>query len=191
MIRLAILPLVALSIALALPANAQHAGPHGGHHHPGAAHGGSPAQPYAGLAERRIKALSEEHLAGLLAGRGMALALVAELNGYPGPMHVLEHADALRLSVEQRRVAETLHDRMLAEAQTLGARIVALEEELDGLFATGAADAARLAALTASIGALTGRLREVHLATHIAMREALEQTQLVAYARLRGYAVVR
>jgi hypothetical protein len=59
----------------------------------------------------------------------MALALAAELNGYPGPMHVLEHADALGLSGAQRAVAEDLRTRMLGEARALGARIIALEEE--------------------------------------------------------------
>lgn len=197
MSRSAGLPLAALALGLGLalsePASGQHAGPHRGHHHPPAAghHGGAPTQPYAALTGRRIKALSEDQVADLLDGRGMALALAAELNGYPGPMHVLEHAEALRLSAEQRAVAETLRARMLAEARTLGAQIVALEQALDALFAAAAADAGRLAALTASIGALHGRLRETHLATHIAMRDALDPAQRDAYARLRGYAVAR
>lgn len=182
----------ALALFVALPAAAQHAG-HSGNHRHGTPSGSAPAattaaQPYAGLEGRRIKALSEEDAAGLLAGRGMALALAAELNGYPGPMHVLEHADALGLSTAQRATAEGLRNRMLDEARALGARIVALEEELDRLFAEGIADTGRLAALTASLGALNGRLREVHLATHIAMRDALEPEQRAAYDRMRGYA---
>lgn len=52
-------------------------------------------QPYAGLQSRSIKALSDEQLADLRAGRGMGLALLAELNGYPGPLHVIELADPL------------------------------------------------------------------------------------------------
>ena len=46
-------------------------------------------QPYAGLERREVKALSDQQLADLRAGRGMSLALPAELNGYPGPVHVL------------------------------------------------------------------------------------------------------
>ncbi|MCW8087584.1 Spy/CpxP family protein refolding chaperone [Sabulicella glaciei] len=188
--RSAILPTAALALLLALPAAAQHPGPHAGQHR--AQHGHTQtAQPYAGLDGRRIKALSEEDVAGLLAGRGMSLALAAELNGYPGPMHVLVHADALGLTGRQRATAEGLREHMAAEAQALGARIVAMEEELDRLFAGGAADTGRLAALTASLGALNGRLREVHLATHIAMRDALDPGQREAYARLRGYAGMR
>jgi hypothetical protein len=48
------------------------------------------AGPYAGMQARPIKALSAEQIADLKAGRGMSLALAAELNGYPGPRHVLE-----------------------------------------------------------------------------------------------------
>jgi hypothetical protein len=53
--------------------------------------------PYAGMQTRSIKALSEKQVADLGAGRGMGLALAAELNGYPGPSHVLELADQLVL----------------------------------------------------------------------------------------------
>ncbi len=44
--------------------------------------------PYAGMQARPIKALSAEQIADLKAGRGLSLALAAELNGYPGPRHV-------------------------------------------------------------------------------------------------------
>jgi Spy/CpxP family protein refolding chaperone len=190
MTRSATLPVAALTFALALPAAAQDAGPQRGHHHHGAM-AGAPMQTYAGLEGRRIKALAEPDRAAFVEGRGMGLALAAELNGYPGPMHVLEHADALRLTSAQRAITEALRDRMLGEARVLGARIVAMEEELDRLFATGAAETASLAALTASIGALNGRLREVHLATHIAMHDALEPEQRATYVQLRGYAGAR
>jgi hypothetical protein len=52
-------------------------------------------QPYAGYEQRPIKALSAQQIADLKAGRGMGLALAAELNGFPGPIHVLELADKL------------------------------------------------------------------------------------------------
>lgn len=187
----AALPAAALALILSLPALAQHAGLHPGHHGQGAGQGDAPPQPYAGLESRRTKALSEVDTAALLEGRGMGLALVAELNGYPGPMHVLENSVALRLTPAQQTTAEALRDRMAGQARTLGARLVALEGELDQSFATGAAEVGSLAALTAAIGVLNGRLREVHLATHIAMRDMLEPEQRAAYARLRGYAVGR
>jgi predicted RNA methylase len=66
--------------------------------------------PYAGMQTRPIKALSEQQVADLGAGRGMGLALAAELNGYPGPSHVLELADKLELSAEQRANMQRLFD---------------------------------------------------------------------------------
>lgn len=57
-------------------------------HHP--RHGHSP---YSGTEARPVKALNEQQVADLRAGRGMGLALAAELTGYPGPSHVLELGD--------------------------------------------------------------------------------------------------
>jgi hypothetical protein len=85
---------VAALVLLATPAGAQH------------------AQPYAGWHERAIRGLSEQQVADLRAGRGMGLALAAELNGYPGPVHVLELAKPLGLSADQRAGIEALYDAM-------------------------------------------------------------------------------
>ena len=57
--------------------------------------------PYVGMQTRSIKARSDQQIADLKAGRGMGLALPAELNGYPGPAHVLELSDQLGLSAER------------------------------------------------------------------------------------------
>lgn len=185
----ALATLVAASIAVPQAAPQHAAGSDGAGH--GIQEAPLPARPYAGLERRRLKALSEEQEADLLAGRGLTLALAAELNGYPGPAHVLELADTLGLTPAQRTAAEALRARVGAEARAIGGRIVALEEELDTLFAGGDADAGRLAALTSALGALGGRLREAHLTAHIAMRAELEPAQRDAYARLRGYAAAR
>src|ERR1700752_4287969 len=87
--------------------------------------------PYAGMQTRPIKALSEQQLADLGAGRGMGLALAAELNGYPGPAHVLELADRLELSADQRVRVQALFDAMTAEAVPLGAKLIEQETDLD------------------------------------------------------------
>jgi hypothetical protein len=92
-------------------------------------------QPYAGLEERPIKALSEQQTADLRAGRGMGLALAGELNGYPGPVHVLELADALGLSDQQRAKVQDLFAAMKAEAIPLGETLIAQEAGLDKQFA--------------------------------------------------------
>jgi len=87
--------------------------------------------PYAGMQTRGIKALSDSQIGDLQAGRGMSLALAAELNGYPGPLHVLELADKLGLSAEQRGKVQQLFDSMKAEAVSLGAKLIEQEAELD------------------------------------------------------------
>src|SRR5262249_37564784 len=109
-------------------------------------------QPYAGLKGRAIKSLSEQQIADLRAGRGMGLALAAELNGYPGPMHVLELAEPLDLSDQQRAKMQELFTAMKAEAIPLGERLIAHEADLDKQFANKTITPASLAAATDAIG---------------------------------------
>jgi hypothetical protein len=99
---------------------------------------------YAGLEQREIKALSEQQMADLRADRGLGLALAAELNGYPGPLHVLELADRLQLTPEQKHRVQQLFELMKGEAIVAGENLIASERELDQLFATHTMTAARL-----------------------------------------------
>jgi Spy/CpxP family protein refolding chaperone len=145
-------------------------------------------QPYAGLQQRPVKALSEDQIADLRAGRGMGLALAAELNGYPGPIHVLEHADTLRLSPQQRARTQALYDAMRAEAVPLGEQLIAEEAALDRAFAARTISPQSLAEQTAAIGRTQAALRAAHLRYHLAQVEVLTPTQMQRYAELRGYA---
>jgi hypothetical protein len=146
-------------------------------------------QPYAGLEARAIKALSEQQIADLRAGRGMGLALAAELNGYPGPMHVLELGNSLGLSEEQRGKLEELLAAMKAEAIPLGERLIAQEVDLDRQFAEKTITEASLAAATDAIGATQAALRRTHLKYHLLTRDVLTPAQVGRYAELRGYKV--
>ena len=58
-------------------------------------------KPYAGQQDRVIKSLSQHEINGLRKGKGMGLAKAAELNHYPGPLHVLDEAEKLSLTNEQ------------------------------------------------------------------------------------------
>ena len=145
------------------------------------------SQPHAAFKDRPIKALSPDEIANLRAGRGMGMALPAELNRYPGPMHVLENDAALELSPEQREALRRQVDAMRAEAISLGEQVIALETVLDSLFKSGAVDAEMIDQTTATVAALYGKLRAVHLRTHLATRATLTETQLVKYETLRGY----
>jgi hypothetical protein len=69
---------------------------------------------HAGKESREIKALSAEEMAGYLAGEGMGMALAAELNGWPGPRHVLDLAEPLGLDPGTVAEVRAVHARMLA-----------------------------------------------------------------------------
>jgi hypothetical protein len=143
--------------------------------------------PYAGMQTRPIKALSEQQIADLKAGRGMGLALPAELNGYPGPSHLLELADKLDLSAAQRDRIKQLFDSMKAEAVPIGVKLIEQETLLDQQFASRSITPDLLQAATAEIGVTQAALRNTHLKYHLETVEILSGEQMRQYAVLRGY----
>jgi hypothetical protein len=148
-------------------------------------------QPYAGMETRQIKALSAEQLADLRAGRGMGLALAAELNGYPGPSHVLELSKELGLSQAQHERVQNLLAAMKAETIPIGERLIALEGDLDLKFASRTITPVSLTASADEIGAVQGALRAAHLKYHLLTLEVLTPQQATTYAKLRGYSPVQ
>ena len=144
--------------------------------------------PYAGEERRAIRSLPDEQVRELLAGHGMGLAKAAELNGYPGPMHVLEHADALALTPPQREATQALMAGHRERARGLGRELVEAERRLDDAFARRTVDAAALRTLTGEVGRLQAQLREEHLRTHLEQAALLDPRQVARYNELRGYA---
>ncbi len=142
---------------------------------------------YADHTNRRIKALSPEEIASLETGAGMGMALAAELNGYPGPKHVLELADDLELTEEQRRQTQAMFETMQAGAIQIGAEIILEEAQLDSLFTAGTITESALEDFIARIAESHGKLRAVHLRTHLTMRALLSDHQAGLYNALRGY----
>ena len=144
-------------------------------------------QPYAGQQQRDIKALSAEEIGQYLAGAGMGYAKSAELNQYPGPAHVLELAEQLGLSAEQRAATRALRDAHHAEARAIGAKVIESERALEELFRSGRVqeEALRQAVLTAA--RLQGEYRLSHLEAHRRMRALLSDDQIAQYDALRGY----
>ena len=170
----------AVLVLAAAPAPAQHVGHPSDH----PAH----ASPYAGFERREASGLSAAEVADLRAGRGMGFALPAEVNGYPGPLHVLELADRLHLTPGQHARMEALLLAMRAEAVPLGEVLVAAERALDQVFLSGTATVAEVDAAVEAAARARGRVRAAHLRVHLAARDVLTQEQRAAYARLRGYA---
>lgn len=145
------------------------------------------AQPYKGQQARDIKALSDQEVGQYLAGAGMGFARAAELNGYPGPMHVLELAEPLQLSPTQRSAIEELMKVHKSEARAIGAELVRAESELEALFRSADASAEAISAAVAKAARLQGEYRLSHLETHRRARAMLTPNQLMQYAALRGY----
>ena len=148
----------------------------------------APAQsPYAGMQTRPIKALSTQQIDDLREGRGMGLALAAELNGYPGPSHVLELSDKLALSATQKERIRKLFDSMKAESTPIGARLIEQEGALDRQFANRSITSDALQDATMKIGLTQAELRNAHLKYHLETAKILSPDQMKQYAELRGY----
>jgi Spy/CpxP family protein refolding chaperone len=148
----------------------------------------SPTQPYAGQDSRAIKALSAEEIEAYRAGKGMGFAKAAELNGYPGPAHVLELASQLNLTAEQRAATQAVFASMQSEARALGGKVIEQERQLDQLFASGTMTPERLSNSLDQIASLQGKLRATHLRAHLEQARILTGEQRAHYAQLRGYA---
>src|SRR6185436_1321947 len=145
-------------------------------------------KPYAGEQGRPIKALSESETRQILEGAGMGYARTAELNRFPGPMHVLELADELALTPEQRALTAALMNAHKAEARAIGAKRVESERAIERLFQSGVVDEAVLAKSVREAADLEGAYRLAHLETHRRMRALLSEEQVERYILLRGYA---
>ncbi|MDX1554971.1 MAG: periplasmic heavy metal sensor, partial [Xanthomonadales bacterium] len=141
-----------------------------------------------GQEQRLIKSLSPDDQVALKTGGGWGLAKSAELNGLPGPLHLLQMSDEIGLSGAQQQAIQDIYDAMKAEAIDLGLRMIELESELDDAFASRQVDEASLRQRVDEIARTRGALRYVHLAAHLKTPDILSETQMQQYYELRGYA---
>ena len=89
---------------------------------------------YVGEQKREIKSLSANDIAELKRGGGWGFAKPAELNGVPGPAHLLEMKGKISLSDSQITSIEEIHKKMLSEAIPLGKKYIYAERILDQIF---------------------------------------------------------
>ena len=115
------------------------------------------ASPYAGEQSQGIKSLSQQETADYLSGKSMGFAKAAEINGYPGPGHVLELADKLALSLMQKAKTEEVFDKMQRRARELGSRLVDAEKRLDESFASKTVSRESLATSVNSIATIPAK----------------------------------
>ncbi|MGB2867454.1 MAG: hypothetical protein WBD36_03310 [Bacteroidota bacterium] len=125
--------------------------------------------------------------AGLEKGEGMGMALYGEINGYPGPKHVLEFKDELGLTKEQMKKTESLINDVNSSATVKGQEVIEAEEDLNESFVTGKVTERALRAKLEKIGKLRGELRFVHLQAHLKMKQILSANQITRYNELRGH----
>ena len=65
---------------------------------------------YVGEEYRKIKSLSPDDVEELTKGGGWGLAKAAELNGIPGPAHILEMEDKINLTDEQKNKIQKIYN---------------------------------------------------------------------------------
>ncbi|MFN3889912.1 MAG: periplasmic heavy metal sensor [Beijerinckiaceae bacterium] len=173
---------LAVFLGLSLFASAAAAQQQQGHHHqPGH------ASPYAGQEQRSIKSLSPEDIAELERGGGWGLAKAAELNGVPGPAHLLEMRKEIGLSSEQAAKLEVIFKDMQQKAVAEGKRLIERERALEEAFRAGPVSDETLRKLLAEIEASRSALRYIHLSAHLTSPPLLTAQQIELYNNLRGY----
>src|SRR5213594_1524659 len=118
-------------------------------------------------------------------GRGFGLAFAADQNGYPGPMHVLELKDRLKLSADQEAKAQALMQAMFAESKPKSAQLLEAEAKLRRLFADRSADDAAVRAAVGEVERARSQVRLVHLLAHLKTRGLLTEDQRRIYHEAR------
>lgn len=142
---------------------------------------------YAGLESRAIKSLSDADLEDLRLGRGWGLALAAELNGVPGPAHLLELQAELGLDAGQVAAIEDIFAAMQSEAQEAGERFIAAEAAIEAAFRDGGMSPDTLRDLINTSAVVRAELRLIHLSRHLETPPLLTADQIARYNDLRGY----
>jgi len=142
---------------------------------------------YVGQERRLIKSLSADDIIELRNGRGWGLAKAAELNGVPGPAHLLELKDDIPLTQEQVRIIKSIFDDMKSVATIHGEKLIELETRLEDGFSRGTITDEILRVSLDDIADTLSDLRYIHLSTHLRMRTILSNDQIDAYNSLRGY----
>jgi Spy/CpxP family protein refolding chaperone len=145
--------------------------------------------PYAGQfsPSAPIRALTPDEVRQIAAGEGAGLAKAAELNGVPGPRHVLDMADGLGLMPAQRARIRAIYDGMHAKAIAAGRRYLSAQEALEKDFRARRLTSTSLAARVAEVNRLRAVLETVHLAAHLATASVLTPDQTAHYNKMRGY----
>ena len=147
-----------------------------------AQHGGQ--QHGQGQGHQAAKACIDEFSKVVGEGRGFGLAFAADQNGYPGPAHVLELKDLLKLTAEQEAKARELYAGMRAELPK-STQLLDAERRLERLFAERTATEPAVRAAVAEVERARTEVRLVHLLAHVRTRDLLTEEQRRIYHEAR------
>ena len=142
---------------------------------------------YVGQVNRTIKSLSPDDISELKRGGGWGLAKAAELNGVPGPVHLLELKDQIPLSTSQVSKITRIYEDMKGKATDLGLQLIALEQRLELHFEKRSITDSILRSSLEKISEVRKELRYTHLVSHLRTPDILSETQISKYNALRGY----
>jgi Spy/CpxP family protein refolding chaperone len=134
--------------------------------------------PYTGQEQREIKSLSADDIAELERGGGWGLAKAAELNGVPGPAHLLEMRKDIGLTADRVAKLEVIFKDMQQKAIVEGKRLIEREKALEDAFRGGPVSDETLRKLLAEIEASRSALRYIHLAAHLTSPPLLTPEQI-------------
>jgi len=134
-----------------------------------------------------VRSLTPEEIVQIERGEGAGFALPAELNGVPGPRHILDLADELDLSDDQIARVQAVYGEMRVAVIPAGHRYLDALQALEEDFRAGALTEAELQGGVAEIQRLEGELAVAHLIAHLKTAELLTPDQIATYNRLRGY----
>ena len=112
-----------------------------------------------------------------------------ELNGYPGPRHVLDAFEAREfdLTKQQHEQTKALYEKMRSGAIKLGKQIIDIEKEINDAFVNRTIAEEFLQNKVSESANLYSQLRVAHLKYHLSMIEILSPQQVEKYNKLRGY----
>ncbi len=142
---------------------------------------------YSGQQTREIKSLSATDIAILERGGGWGFAKAAELNGMPGPAHILEFKKELGLEKVQVDKVTKIFGDMRMKAVKQGKIFIDLERELEAMFRNKTVTDEMLKFTLDKIAEARKKLRYVHLNAHLEVVGILTPAQVKHYNVLRGY----
>lgn len=110
--------------------------------------------------------------------------MAALQRSYPAPWRALQHAEAIKLTEEQRKTIQEISDRAQADAERLRKEIDAKRAPLVKAIADGTLTEGLARSVSEETAKLKGEMRYLRLAAHLKTKEALTDEQVRRLAEI-------